>query len=332
MSYSRLEYLFQRYLDNASSKEELEELFSLIALSKNDVDIKNLLDRSWAEFADIHQMNDDKADEIFANIISQNEYPQPSERYSFGIFFKVAAAILLVVSVGLFQYLNSSSNRFLVSTKELKTDREHRRIQLPDGSTVVLNTGSTLSYPNHFAADRREVELIGEGYFDIKHDSKRPFIVHTEKIITTVLGTAFNIKAYAKDKNITVTVTRGKVKVGDTKELFSVIEPNQQLKYNTDQKMHQQLVVNAQETIEWQKNDIFFQNTSMKEAALELEQRFGQKIFFAKESLKDCRFTVTFVKGESLERILGVICSFNNVTYSFEKDKSVLINGPGCAQ
>jgi len=76
----------------------------------------------------------------------------------------------------------------------------NRYITLPDGSTVILHAGSKLDYPVSFNGNTREVNLIGEGYFDVQHDPARPFIIHTGHLKTTVLGTAFNIKANAGEK------------------------------------------------------------------------------------------------------------------------------------
>lgn len=69
-------------------------------------------------------------------------------------------------------------------------------MRLPDGSTVLLNEGSELSYSTSFGKQAREVTLTGEGYFDVQHNLSKPFKVLTGNVTTTVLGTAFNIKAY----------------------------------------------------------------------------------------------------------------------------------------
>ena len=73
--------------------------------------------------------------------------------------------------------------------------KEKQYVKLPDGSTVFLNAGSTIQVPEGFGTVTRDVILTGEAYFDIHHDAKKPFIVHTGNVSTTVLGTAFNVKA-----------------------------------------------------------------------------------------------------------------------------------------
>src|SRR5688572_8298430 len=102
-------------------------------------------------------------------------------------------------------------------------------LRLPDGSTVLLNEGSKLEYPITFSGDTREVFLQGEGYFDIQHNPSKPFVVKTANVTTTVLGTAFNVKAFPSEKHITVTVTRGKVKVSKDEKVLGVITHDQQI-------------------------------------------------------------------------------------------------------
>src|SRR5207248_3097180 len=88
-----------------------------------------------------------------------------------------------------------------------------RHIVLPDSSTVVLHAGSRLLFPEAFSVNTREVTLVGEAYFDIVHREAQPFIIHTGQLKTTVLGTAFNIRAYDSSQEVMVSVTKGRVRV-----------------------------------------------------------------------------------------------------------------------
>src|SRR5690606_3766183 len=84
-------------------------------------------------------------------------------------------------------------------------------VGLPDSSTVWLNAGSTLTFPAVFAADRREVYITGEGYFDVKHRANHPFIVHARDVQINVLGTSFNVSAYADDAYIATLLIDGSI-------------------------------------------------------------------------------------------------------------------------
>jgi len=204
------------------------------------------------------------------------------------------------------------------------------KVVLADGSQIWANSGSELKYPKIFNGKTREVYLSGEAYFDIRHDASRPFIIHTGKVITTVLGTAFNIKEDNVLHTVVVTVTRGKVSVANGSQSLGVITRNQQISFNTMDNKSVQTNVIAKQAIAWQETDIHFDDITFADAAAQLQQRFNVKISFANEKVKNCRFTGTALKAEKLDDILKVICAFNNATYQTKTDGSIIIDGHGC--
>ncbi|SEA51393.1 FecR family protein [Pedobacter hartonius] len=208
--------------------------------------------------------------------------------------------------------------------------KHKKQVHLADGSQVWINEGSELKYPEIFEGRTREVYLSGEAYFDIAHNAAKPFIIHTGKVVTTVLGTAFNIREDQNNHTVVVTVTRGKVSVADEHKLLGIIIPDQQISFNTSKNEVVKAVVDAQQVIAWQHSDLHFEDVSFAEAALKLQQRFNVKISFSNEKLKNCRFTGTSLNGEKLEKILKVICAFNNASYQTRPDGSILIGGKGC--
>lgn len=245
---------------------------------------------------------------------------------------KVAASLMLILLFGVGSYRIFISDQPDSSAKEVAGyNTGHQFIRLPDGSTALLNEGSTLRYPDSFSGkSSREVSLIGEAFFDIQHDPTKPFVVHTGKLSTTVLGTSFNVKAYEND-DITVTVTRGKVKVSDDTKVLGIITPDQQITFFKNTQQAQQQVVKASEIVAWADKDIYFDDVSMLEAIKRLEDRFHVQIIFENEKIKDCRFTATFLKGEDLSQILDVICEFNHVTYTKDDSGNIEISGNGCS-
>ncbi len=90
---------------------------------------------------------------------------------------------------------------------------ERKSFQLPDGSKVVLNAASAIWLEKGFNEGRRTLRLEGEAFFDIAQDASSPFIIHTEEMDITVLGTAFNVKAYKDDETVETTLLRGRVRV-----------------------------------------------------------------------------------------------------------------------
>lgn len=204
-----------------------------------------------------------------------------------------------------------------------------KKIILKDGSIIWVNDNSVFKYQAEFSGNTREVYLNGEAFFNIKHDPKKPFIVHTGNITTVVLGTAFNINTDEHKHTVIVTVTRGKVSVNSNGKTLGVIVPNQQLAINTLSLVHSKISVFAYKYVSWTQN-LSFDDVTFENAVKQLEDCFGVKIAFANDDIKKCRFSGTVENGERLDKILSVICSFNNSTYQYNKDGSVIINGKGC--
>lgn len=341
MEQSRLHYLFQQYVAKTCSKAELEEFMSVVKNSDSSNILELILDKYWDETTEV-EVNPDKANTILKKVLAtDNQFTKSAPIISFRWLGWVAAVFIIGLSILMIDKKNDNQKPEVVSLKPIqkapvskaeiitvKTTGEHQKVILPDGSSVILNNHSSISYPKFFTKER-DVILKGEGYFDIKHNNTVPFTVNTGNLRTTVLGTAFNIKAYNNDKNIEVTVTRGKVGVVDSNKQVTIVMPNQQVIFNKYYKKSNLEQVVAKSIIQWQESDIFFDDISMEQAIQELSKRFNKPISFTNEQAKKCRFTATFLKGESLDEILKVICSFNNVQYQ-NTAGGITIKGEGC--
>ena len=261
----------------------------------------------------------------------KTEIAFPVVERRFPVWSAYAAAVLvLLVSAFLFFRINEKAEPEMVYVKnEKKVSKPNNFVQLPDGSTVILTAGSKIDYPDSFdSKKKREVYLSGEGYFDIRHNPAKPFIVHAGKLSTTVLGTAFNIRAMPGDGSITVTVTRGKVKVSDPDKNFGTLIPDQQITYNTTKQEAVQMEVDAQKAVEWKREDLLFDDVTVSNAARLIEERFQVKIRIDGDRLKNQRFTTTFGKDETLESVLKSITEFNDAGYKLDPENKEVIISP----
>jgi len=340
MEQDRSAYLFQQYVNKTCTRSELQEFMEIVKTSDDSDILDIIMDNFWKKSEEI-EMSKNKAEAILDKVFSSNIRPAVKKPKLTLRWLGWAAAIFVIGLAALLMNKRSqkqaefANNDVAVNLIEhavesitAKTYKEHQKITLPDGSTVILNSNSSLVYPKVFGP-RRAVTLIGEGYFDIKHDDKKTFTVYTGKLRTTVLGTAFNIKAYDTDKNIEVTVTRGKVGVLSNNATLGILTPNQQIVFNKDYKKSNLTKVIAKNIVQWQESDLFFDDISMEEATQVLSKKFNTPITFSNDLAKKCRFTATFLKGESLEEILKIICSYNNAQYQTNAS-GITIKGGGC--
>lgn len=328
MDNVRLTFLFYRYVNKTCSEAERKELLRLLSDPAHDAQAKALMGELWSHLPQ-GDLSFSASERILEKILIGESR---TKRPPFHLFYRIAASVIFILlSVGAIYYFGHMDSRADYAVQTKNADKSLLRfIELPDGSTVILNAGSRLHYPEFFTDKIREVSLEGEGYFDIISDPSRQFIVHTGKITTTVLGTAFNIRAYPDQKNITVTVRRGKVQVSNEKSVIGIINRNQQITFNTRDEHVAQTTVKSHEVTAWMEKDIFFDDITLGQAIDQLEKRFGQSIDVKNEPLSRCRFTGTFVKGESLKQILTVLCEFNNASLIETATGGFVIEGGQC--
>ena len=165
-----------------------------------------------------------------------SSYPQLEKKLNFRnrrlyltrTFAAAAAVVLLCLSVWTaYLYMQPAT------IQTVSTLAETRTVHLPDGTSVTLNHYSSLSYPERFKSDNREVELSGEAYFEVSKDPKHPFIVQTETIDVQVLGTHFNVDAYPDNPDVKTTLLTGSVAVSNkNNSIRMVLKPNEVAIYN----------------------------------------------------------------------------------------------------
>jgi ferric-dicitrate binding protein FerR (iron transport regulator) len=268
--------------------------------------------------------------ELVKNIVGsmpRERFADPKVRPMAARYWKVAAAAVVFSVLVTTAYLLLSKPEAKVAAQSAVAvhANTNRVFFLADGSSVILSAGSRLNYPSSFdGMSKREVYLEGQAFFDIQHNESKPFIVHTGDVTTTVLGTAFNIKAMPDESNITVTVNRGKVKVANKQTTLGIITPRQQITFNKQKTTSNMQLVKTDSYMEWKDETLLFDNLTIAEAAKLLEEKFNAKIEIIDESICSQRFTASFPKNESLEEALNSICVFNRVHYSYNDDKSLI--------
>lgn len=153
--------------------------------------------------------------------------PEVRRRFLTPVFYRVAAVLLLLLGIGsALLYINNNDiliRKMIVATTE---DQKNLEVTLPDGSTVVLNRNTQISYPRNFSRGERNVTLTGEAFFYIVRDEASPFTVNAGKATVRVLGTTFNVRTSGQDSPVEVFVKTGQVLVtGNDKSSDLVLDP-----------------------------------------------------------------------------------------------------------
>lgn len=339
---SRLKELFGKYMESQCTHDELKELMQLVRDQQSDEDMDEPMTDLWEQLRDTPEIMHVNWDAMYANIAegSRISLPEKTRRVNWAgsrIWYYAAAVLIATISFMAYDYIAPGPESMLTMKGErqiwLKTRvplTETKVLLLKDGSRVTLNSGSSLKYPKAFTSDRREVYLDGEGFFEIARDTEHPFIVHSGKLKTQVLGTKFNVRTYPSSPKMDVTVLSGKVAVektdsGDTLHLTA----NQVATLDAGtQSFEKSEVVNAEESVAWKEGILVFEDASLEEVSASISRKFGTKVMLADKGLERCRISAVF-KRQSLTEILRVISRITGVTYK-KKDDVYLISGKGC--
>lgn len=193
-------------------------------------------------------------------------------------------------------------------------------IELPDGTSVCLNSESTLRYPSSFEEGQRRVVLTGEAYFNVAKNEKRHFIVSTpHDAQIEVLGTVFNVEAFDKDTVIAATLLEGKIRfayAGSDQSESVIMEPGQKLVYDSNRKQAKVYRTTGESEIAWKDGRIVFLDTPFREALRMLEKRFNVEFVVSTSRHGRDSFTGSFT-NQRLERILEVFKLSSNLRWRY---------------
>jgi transmembrane sensor len=334
----RLEELFDKYVRGSITAEEFNEFWQLVKEGQASGTLSAKLTTLWQEWAykTAPGTGPDKS-KVFNRIMEKGKEREIDfeKLRSSPIFPRwrvaamVAAAVVITVAIYVLTWRPAGTATEYAAQTVAHPDHT-RHLVLPDGSVVILHAGSTLDYPPSFPENSREVSLKGEAYFDVQHDDKKPFIIHTGAVRTIVLGTAFNISS--DNNRVTVSVTGGKVRVESGRKVLAELTPNQQIVYDVPQDTAEQKTVNAEQLVtNWTKKDMDFDGDSFGRIAEVISQRYGVVIRFKNPVLAKCRIVASFSGTEALEKVLGTLCIIQNASYSRNPgNKEIEIDGKGC--
>lgn len=330
MTSQEFDKILQRYLNDTCTAQEkrlVEEWFAAMGRSREELalpeDAAIIKERLW----------------------SQLEEPAEERGRSRRIYWqlgKVAAALLfLAVSTFLLvRYFPSADheNNTLPVTAGMvhvtNSGKEEKKIDLKDGSSIVLKPGGEVSFPETFGVTR-EVHLSGEAFFQVARDVNRPFLVHANEVTTKVLGTSFIIKAYQEEKEIVVAVKTGKVSVyaesspAKDAEPAVILTPNQEIVYNRDENhMTRKLVDAPQVIVKEQLLKSMYTNAPVTAILQALEKSYGIDIQYDEQVLSRCTLTSDLTE-EGLYEQIAIICNALGAQYSIA-DMSIVIDAKGC--
>ena len=193
---------------------------------------------------------------------------------------------------------------------------------LSDSTKVWLNSETTLRFPVQFAADVRSVELTGEAYFEVKKNTKIPFIVNSVNQSIKVLGTQFNVSSYPENQNIYTTLVEGNVEVSmsNNPQINLILKPNEQSILNSDNNQIQKKSVDVNQYVAWKDGRFVFREQPLEEIMGTLSKWYDVQVVFSNERDKKLMFTGNLERYADFGEILAKIEKTNEVSFAIENN------------
>lgn len=313
---------FLRFLESAEAEKELNREIIQIWLS----DLKKEKvhwdqQKLWQKITSIRKEDSEKQ-------VKKKPVLRKLDSFTWA---KVAAAVL-IFGLAAFYFIENRGNQNtqespLVEQQFITKSNpkgKKTKIVLEDGSEVYLNSESSIRYPNDFK-ENRNISLEGEAYFKVAKDSIHPFTVDAKGVLTTALGTSFNISTFHSDEMVTVTLLTGKVKLNqEGKDDFIELNPGEESFLSSNVPTIEKYKVSGMDKILWTKGVLKFQDASLAEMKEILERWYGVEIIVNGQP-KILRASGVFDPQESLENVLKVMGE--TLEFEFEmEDQMITIN------
>lgn len=224
-------------------------------------------------------------------------------------FFRYAAILVLLISIPslLFYISQPNQSNQLVYTTVAADFGQISKVVLPDSSVIWINSGSTIRYNNQFSATNRDIDLVGEAFFEVRKNTELPMVVSNTDLKIKVLGTEFSVMAYPEENFIQVILEKGKVELTSTShsKFRQEMKPGEMANFNKDKKELTLTNVNTELFTSWKNGLINIYNLPLSELVIKLEKRYNQK-FLVDDEIKNLPFTFT-IKNENLNNILSLM-------------------------
>jgi ferric-dicitrate binding protein FerR (iron transport regulator) len=334
--------LIGKYLANQTSREEGSIVKDWLAESDEHAQEFEWHKKAWQETK--IRFKSPEAEFVFKQVLNGIDDQQITNsdgnsitsfskmKKSLGYLVRIAAVVLLILSVW-YVFKNyppfvNNEVQVINTVQKQNIAGQKSKIFLPDGSEVWLNAESSISYPEQFSSNQREIYLEGEAFFKVIKDHERPFVVKSGNVFTTVLGTSFNVRAFKDESKICIALKTGKVKVeinqeSDNKTLF--LEPGDGLFYNKLNHQTQIEEFDEEQLLSWRDGIIVFKNADLDEIISTLSRWYGVKFTVKNYHSEKWTYKGSF-DNEILDNVLKSIGFSEGFSHTFnDKNKKEVI-------
>lgn len=327
---ARIDILFQQFIDGTCTREEFDELMDMLIENQHEERVRLMLQQVYqTELRSIRSTT-------FVNNHGLLQLPEetpvaemtapvaPKRRR---LLLPIAAVLLLLAGAWwLFgSRLTGGATKQMateISVRQFTQRAEQKYLLLPDSTQVWLNVASSLEFPETFpTGGKREVYLVGEAFFDVKHAGESPFLIHTGHVTTKVVGTAFNIRAYANQPDVIVSVKRGKVLVSKNDTLVATLIKGQEVTVTATVQQPEIQTTKENRVADWTAGQLSYTSRPFGDILHDLERNYNVTINLTANGLEQEVVTTSFRRDIGVEEALDILCGLTNTQLKKEKGK-----------
>lgn len=309
----------KKYIVNECSEEEFDTAFELLLSPDATEKYDDVMLEHWKKCTkNVHEQATHIASES-----SSSEVNKTKKLFIHHPIFKYAAAVAIFV-VSIWMFKNISSEKEMTYRRTYTATDNKETIQLDDGSNVILGQGSTLAVSDKFSS-KRDLKLEGEATFNVENIENSSFEVHAGKLTVRVIGTSFNIRNFASEPLILLTVSSGKVeaKLGIDNETKShYLTPDMQLIFNKESKAIKLQNINSQKVL----NDktLYFNETPFELLVTDIQRFYGVKVKVEDSSIYSFRISGEH-SNKNLRELLESVCFIYGLEYEQLNEKEIAL-------
>lgn len=316
--------LIVKFLNGEVSESELQQLYQWVNESDENRAVFAEFKNSRAILAS--KLTPDSSAADFDSLMKKIPQKKKSA-FSVKKLYRIAAAILFPVILAICAWLVHEHYFQIIDpvyTEIIAPPKHNSQVVLADGTQVWLSPESKLVYNQLYGQVNRKVKLIGEGYFEVAHNTEKPFFVETYGLDVRVLGTSFNVEAYTEDKIVRTTLVRGSLQV-ESEEFQNeiVLTPGDRLSVNVEENKVHIEKVNTEIYRLVKDGLLIFKRNNLNEVCRKLERWFMIPIEYDGKGNQNLLFTAKF-EDESIERILKIVGETIPINYQIRQDKIII--------
>lgn len=333
MHNTQMLFLLQKYIENRCDEYELRTLLHWLKSAEDTCGFDFVSESLWNKLESRYAYPDEnrirelnrEVDILLRKIKTEHSIPRKTRITRRKFFYRIAAAVILLVGLGCGYLLTGKRGTAdVVTYEEISAARgEIKEHTLKDGSRIILNSESRLRIPSDYNRESRQLEMTGEGFFEVTPNPRKPFTVKSGEAQVKVLGTSFNVKAHPEDNHIGVTVSTGEVLVNIPDiDLQLKVMPMEHLVINRETNGLTKLVLHENNYTKWTEGTLYFDKEPLSEVLKTINRKYGRNVILR------CGNCDPLISGthdnKSVEAVIDAICFTTGLRYREDEGNIIL--------